>query len=467
MISLFGRTFAHGVHPHDHKEATADRPIERMPFVERYLIPLEQHIGAGAKPVVEPGAEVQRGQRIAEPGGFVSTSLHSPVQGTVASIGPQRNPEGLIGDAIEIRADPYATQKMEPKPVPWEDATNEEFVRHVQDAGLVGLGGAAFPSHVKYALKPEQPVRELVLNGSECEPYLTTDHRVMVERPGEVVRGIEILGRKLGVERAAIGVELNKKDAIAALEKAVAAGEKPFPIRVVPLTVKYPQGAEKMLIKALYGKEVPSAEAALGPGHRRQQRQHHGQPWPDWFDHGEPLVDRVVTVSGPAVDRAEPTCIVPLGTPIRDGAGPLRRGQPGHVHAWYVVMGGPMMGHARRGHPGRARDQGHQRACWLFGERMTWRDREAYEPLHPLWTLPGRPAPCVAQPVHADGRLAQGRALIDEMAGLSRPHGLHGVRRLHLGLPLRTSPSCTFCARRRCRCASCQNPEGDEGEVDE
>ncbi len=334
-------TFSHGVHPDEHKEATEGLPIERMPFVSRFVLPLSQHIGAPCRPVVRPNQRVRRGQLVAEPGGFVSTALHSPVTGRVVGIGPRRHPNGQLVQAIEIEADPLDPQDMPDQsfgdpltmPVP-------ELIDLVQRGGMVGLGGAAFPSHVKYKLPEGRSARWLVLNGCECEPFLTCDHRVMVEHPDRVLRGIQIVGRLLGVEEAVIGVELNKPDAIEALRHAIEdAGDLVVPTRVQGVKVKYPQGAEKMLIKALFDVEVPAGKLPLDVG-MVVNNVGTMAAVADWFDHGRPLVERVITVSGPGVRRPA-NLLVPIGTPIRavleycDALGP---------DVQEIVMGGPMMG---------------------------------------------------------------------------------------------------------------------------
>lgn len=338
MSLLFSlrRSFAHGVHPDHHKEQTADLPIQRVPFASHYVMPLGQHIGAPAKPVVKIGERVHRGQLIAEPGAFVSTALHSPVTGTVRDIGPHRYIDGNFRQAIEIEADPFATQQLpRPASIDWESMDIERFIEHVQRAGIVGMGGAAFPSHVKYAIPEGQRIEELLINGAECEPYLTTDHRLMVERPEAVIHGTEIVRRKLGAKHATIGVEKNKPDAIEILRQHI--GE--LPIDVLGLEVKYPQGAEKMLIKAAYNKEVPAGALPRDIGVAVNNV---GTivAIADYFDTGMPLIERIVTVAGPGV--AEPAnLVVPLGTPIREVlryCGGLRESTR------EVIMGGPMMG---------------------------------------------------------------------------------------------------------------------------
>ncbi len=331
------RTFRHGVHPHDHKAATADLPIQRMPFVDRYVLPLAQHIGAPSRSVVKPGERVVRGQLIAEPGGFVSTSLHAPVTGRVASVGSQRMPDGRISESIEIEADAYDDQRVpERPPIDPASLTAKAFVEAVQAAGMVGLGGAAFPSHVKYALPEGKRCKVLVLNGCECEPFLTCDHRVMVERPDIVMRGIEILAAHLGAESSTVGVEQNKPDAIESLAGAIRAGSA---VEVVPLEVKYPQGAEKLLVRAVFDVEIPPGKLPLDV---EMVVNNVGTmaALADYFDRGMPLIERVVTVSGPAV-RSPANLLVPIGTPVREVlnfCGGLRE------DASLVVMGGPMMG---------------------------------------------------------------------------------------------------------------------------
>jgi electron transport complex protein RnfC len=335
-FDLFTGSFRHGVHPDDHKEDTAHRPVERMPFVDRYVVPLSQHLGAPCVPAVAAGARVRRGEVIAEPGGFVSTTLHSPVTGRVSAIAPRRHPNGQLVDAIEIEADPYATQQVPPAtPIDWSHLSLEEFIDHVQRAGLVGMGGAAFPTHVKYKLPEGRRCARLVVNGCECEPYLTCDHRLMIERPERILRGIEIVTTILGADSCTIGVEMNKPDAIDALEGA---GATAAGIAVVPLPVKYPQGAEKMLIKALFDEEVPAGKLPLDLDIVVNNVASMAA-LADYFDDRRPLIERLVTVGGPGVQRPS-NVLVPVGTPVREvfrhcGIDPEMR---------QAVMGGPMMG---------------------------------------------------------------------------------------------------------------------------
>ncbi len=340
-------SFRHGVHPAECKEATCGLVSQRLPFMERYELALRQHIGAPSRPLVVAGERVRRGQRIAEPGGFVSTSLHAPVTGTVLAVGPCRLPDGRIDTAIRIQADAFDQQELPARPVgDWKGLESKQLVEGVQAAGIVGMGGAAFPTHVKYSL-PEGPgagkgggIRRLVINGAECEPWLSCDHRLMLERTRDVLDGTRIVAQLLGVDEVVVGVEGNKLDAVQALQGAIEAGAggQPRP-RVVTLKVKYPQGAEKMLIRALTGVEVPGGKLPLDV---QMVVNNVGTmaAVADWFLRGKPLVERLVTVSGPGV--AEPAnLLVPLGTPVRALLEACGGVDP---DLQLVLMGGPMMG---------------------------------------------------------------------------------------------------------------------------
>lgn len=336
-LPAFKRSFAHGVHPEEHDEQTAQQPIQRVPFVSKYILPLGQHLGVPARPIVKVGKRVQRGQLIAEPGAYVSTTLHSPVTGWVRAIAPRRSPRGDLQAAIEIEADAYATQRLESKPaIDWASLSITEFIKHIQKAGIVGMGGAAFPTHVKYDLPDGMRTKHLVINGAECEPYLTNDHRLMLERPDVVLQGTEIVRQKLGATLATIGVEMNKADAIAVLQKRLKHYQH---IQVLPLRVKYPQGAEKMLIKSIFGIEVPAGQLPRDVGITVNNV---GTivAIADYFQTGMPLIERIVTVSGPGVEQPA-NLIVPLGTPVREVlrfCGGLKE------TTREVIMGGPMMG---------------------------------------------------------------------------------------------------------------------------
>ena len=332
-----GKTFRHGIHPEEHKEATVGLASERMPFVERYVLPLSQHAGAPSRPLVQVGERVARGQLIAESVGFISTSLHASVEGRVVAIAPRPHPSGKLVPAIEIVADPYSPQRL-PTGTALDPfgLSHESFVSELQAAGLVGLGGAAFPTHVKYRVPEGRKIDRLLLNGCECEPFLTSDHRLMLERTADVVRGAEIAAHHVGAREVVFGVEENKPDAIAVLELAVAGRAA---MRVVGLAVKYPQGAEKMLIRAVWGEEVPSGKLPLDLGIVVNNVATMAAI-ADWFDRRQPLLERLVTVAGPGVRRPA-NLLVPLGTPVRavlEHCGGLDEATR------EVILGGPMMG---------------------------------------------------------------------------------------------------------------------------
>jgi electron transport complex protein RnfC len=330
-------TFQSGVHPDDAKQATAASPIRRLPFPEEVVLPLQQHTGAPATLLVRVGDHVERGDMIAAAEGFISSPVHASAAGKVAAIGPWPHPSGHYQTAVRIAVDRYAAQTARRRVVPdWMGLSREETVAAVQQAGVVGLGGAAFPAHVKLSPPPDQVIDTLLVNGCECEPYLTSDHRVMVEYSERVYTGIRIMLHCLGIERAIIGIEQNKPDAIEAMRAAAPAD---LDVEVRSLEAKYPQGAEKMLIEALLDREVPSGGL---PGNIGVVVQNVGSvaTLAEVFDTGLPLIERIVTVTGPGV-RAPGNWIVPVGTKLVD----LLAGSGGLTDdASEIVFGGPMMG---------------------------------------------------------------------------------------------------------------------------
>lgn len=329
--------FAHGVHPPEHKELTAALPIRRMPFPDEVVLPLRQNAGRPARLIVRKGDRVERGDTLGEADGFVSVPIHASAAGEVVGVGWWPHPDGSMAEAVRIEVDRNSPQIPRPRIVPrWEGLAPADVIRAVQQAGVVGLGGAAFPAHVKLSPPPDLPIDVLLVNGAECEPYLTSDHRVMVEYPERVLFGVRIMMTALGVERAVIGVENNKPDAIAALRAHLPSD---LDIRVRGLTVKYPQGAEKMLILAVTGREVPSGKL---PMHVGAVVQNVGSiaAVAEVFETGWPLVERIVTVTGPGVVRPS-NLIVPVGTKLRDVlafCGGLT------ADASEILSGGPMMG---------------------------------------------------------------------------------------------------------------------------
>jgi electron transport complex protein RnfC len=331
--------FSHGVHPAEHKELTAHLPIRRMPYPDEVVLPLRQHAGKPARLVVAKGQHVERGDLLAAADGWVSSPVHASAAGWVSDIDWWPHPDGSMCMAVRIRVERYSAQVARPRLVPdWHGLSRDEVLRAVQNAGVVGLGGAAFPTHVKLQPPPGTTIDTIVINGAECEPYLTTDHRTMVEYPERVHFGVRIMMHALGVQRAVIGVERNKPDAIEALERT---RPTDIDVTVLPLTVKYPQGAEKMLLKAVLDREVPSGKLPATVG-AIVQNVASVATLAEVFETGLPLVERIVTVSGPGVARPA-NLIVPVGTLTRDV---LAFCGGVTADAAEVLFGGPMMGTA-------------------------------------------------------------------------------------------------------------------------
>jgi len=341
LIDFFHRrkTFPHGIHPNEHKELTAGLPVRRLPFAPRMYVPLAQHRGAPAVAIVTPGQEVVRGEPIARPGGFVSVPMHAPVTGLVKSI------DELVptAEGLKTRAIVIDTYEADTQAIGWEqdvavDAlTPEQLVKAVQDAGMVGLGGAAFPSHVKLLPPKGKQVDTVIVNGCECEPYLTCDHRIMLEQTDKLLQGIRMVMRATGARRAIIGVEDNKLDAVGQIRARLPAGSD---ITCEAVQTKYPQGAEKLLIKSLLDQEVPSGGIPADVGvavYNVGTLAQLGQLLP----RGRGLIERVVTLSGPGVKHPG-NYLIPIGTPLRF----VLQQVGAELDASEVILGGPMMGMA-------------------------------------------------------------------------------------------------------------------------
>ncbi len=335
QMSTSAKTFPHGIHPPECKR-TADASIVRVPWPPEAIVLLSQHIGAPAKALVKKKQQVQRGEPIAEAGGFVSVPMHAPLSGTVTAVDLALNPKGEMAPAIVIQRDPEADQEAVYGMDRDLDAlTAAELVRAVQDAGVVGLGGAAFPTHVKMTVPEGKSIDAVIVNGCECEPYLTTDHRVMLEQADDVIAGIRIALRATGAREAVIAVENNKPDALDALMKRVPAD---LPISACRLVTKYPQGAEKMLGKAVLDREVPSGGLPSDVGMACFNVATLAQIGV-LLPRGQGLIERVITVTGGGVERPG-NYLVPLGTPLRfilEQAGMTSAARK-------IINGGPMMG---------------------------------------------------------------------------------------------------------------------------
>lgn len=333
------QTFTGGLHPPDLK-ATAANAIITAPIPGKVVLPLSQHIGAPAKPVVKIGDVVSRGTLIAEPGGFVSAGVHATISGKVVAIGNFLHPFGIPSPAIVIEG----TESVEPPPdstapTPWIDLPVDELKKRVMAAGLVGLGGATFPTHVKLSPPAAKPIDSVILNGVECEPGLTADHRLMLESPDRVVEGLKILVKILGAKQGIIGIESNKPDAIKLLREKV----KDSPgLSVAALEVKYPQGGEKQLIVATLSREVPSGGLPMDVG-VVVQNVATAAAIHDAATRRLPLIERVLTLSGSTVKNPG-NYLVRIGTLVGDfinSVGGFHDNNP----ARKIIMGGPMMGH--------------------------------------------------------------------------------------------------------------------------
>ena len=340
-------TFRGGVHPPERKTFSEERAIERPALPPEVRLPLVMHAGAPAKPVVEKKAEVARGQLVAEPAGFISAPIHAPVSGTVKDITPVWHPSGRMVPAIILATDAEATAAAIEEEAARTVAADhdisalapEAIVEAVKTAGIVGLGGAAFPSFVKLMRLPEKPIDFVLLNGSECEPYLTADHRMMLERPAPILAGLRLAMRATGAERAAIAIEDNKPDAIETLRAAVREANVSERIEVAAVKSKYPQGGERTLIPAVTRRAVPVGGfppdigvCILNVGTAAAIAQA--------VVCGAPLIERVVSLTGRGV-REPGNLLVPIGTPVSylvEQRGGLT------ADAARVILGGPMMG---------------------------------------------------------------------------------------------------------------------------
>ena len=303
-----------GIHPPTSKEATCAQAIDVLEAPKLLYLPLGQHLGAPSQPIVERGQHVLLGEKIAEAGGKISAPLHASVSGVVKEFTTISLPNGKRSLTVVLENDGEDTPAP-PLPRPQgapEGFSRDEIVELMLQAGLVGMGGATFPTHVKYRLG-DVKVDTVILNGVECEPFLTCDHRLMVEESEDIILGLRLMIRASGAQRGIVGVEENKPDAIEVLREKL----KPFPqLEVKPLAVKYPQGEERLLIKAALGRDVPldvlpsavgvvvnnvATAGALGRAFRT----------------GMPLVDRVVSVTGPRVQRPG-NWRVRIGTPVEE-----------------------------------------------------------------------------------------------------------------------------------------------------
>lgn len=329
-------TFRGGVHPRENKEATEHKQTEVPPLPPRVYIPMSQHTGAPSRPVVKKGDPVKTGTLVGEPDGRLSVPTHASVSGTVADVTELPHPlTGKRGLNVVIDSDNRDELDDSIRERDHSSFTPERIIEAVKAAGIVGLGGAAFPTFFKLSPPKAKEIDTLIVNGCECEPFLTADHRVMLEQPADVVEGTAILARALGVKNVVIAIEDNKPDAVQALSEAGRTAG--FGVR--KLKTKYPQGAEKQLIKACLRREVPSGGLPLDVG-CVVQNVGTAVAVREALRYGRPLYERVVTVTGPGV-KVPKNLRCRIGTPVKnliDFCG----GYSGDVGK--VIMGGPMMG---------------------------------------------------------------------------------------------------------------------------
>lgn len=332
------RHFPGGIHPDQHKAESNATPIATMPLLPRYVVPLRQHIGTAARACVEVGERVLRGQPVGLAEGYVSTGAHAPTSGTVVAVEARAvpHPSGLFDTCVVIDAD-GEDRAVEFQPLAWRELDPSALRNRVRELGLAGLGGAVFPSYIKLNPAP-QPIHTLIVNGAECEPWITCDDRLMRERAPEIVEGIAVMRHALGCATVLIGVEDNKPEAITALRAAVAAASADF--EVIALPTRYPSGGGKQITYLLTGVETPTGGRStdvgiqvfnVGTAYALQRA----------VTRGEPLISRVVTVTGHV---ARPGNFeTRIGTPINDllaAAGGALAGASGEI------VGGPLMGFA-------------------------------------------------------------------------------------------------------------------------
>lgn len=335
-MKFFG--FRGGVHPPENKIQTENMAVEEVKAPKMLYVALLQHIGAPLDPIVAVGDRVLKGQKIADSQAFMSSPIHSPVSGIVKRIEDHVFP--LMGriKTVIIENDEQETWDELSKIEKWENVDRRTLLTMIREKGIVGIGGASFPTHIKLDPPADAKIDTLLLNGAECEPYLNSDNRLMIENPEKIVNGIKIIKKILGVNRAIVGIEENKPEAIASMRKAV----EGTGIEIAPLKTKYPQGGEKQLIKAVLDRQVPSGKLPSAVGVVVQNTGTAAAIY-DGIVNGIPLIEKVVTVSGKGIINPKNVKIA-IGTPfsyLLDYCGVNREVVD------KLVMGGPMMGMAQ------------------------------------------------------------------------------------------------------------------------
>ncbi|MDR7857050.1 electron transport complex subunit RsxC [Tissierella sp.] len=339
-MKLENLTFKGGVHVPHSKELTEKKSLIYANEPSVVYIPLHQHTGAPCEALVNVGDRVKIGQKIAESSAFVSAPIHSSVAGIVKSITNITTPTGMNSACIVIESD--GTKEVHESVKPKESLdklSSKEIISIIKEAGITGMGGAGFPTHVKLSPPPEKKIDTIILNGAECEPFLTADHRLMLEMPEKVVFGLRAIMKALNVEKGFIGVENNKMDAVHALKSVIREDDK---IEIVTLKAKYPQGDEKRIINAITGRKVPSGGLPMDVG-CVVNNVSTAKAIAEAILEGKPLYERVVTVTGNGIKEPK-NIVVKIGTKFQeviDQCGGFN-GTPGKI-----IMGGPMMGLAQ------------------------------------------------------------------------------------------------------------------------
>ncbi|MDZ7672011.1 MAG: electron transport complex subunit RsxC [Halanaerobiales bacterium] len=333
-------TFKQGIHPEYHKELTKDVPLREASRPKEIVVPLQQHIGAPLKPTVEKGDHVKRGQKIGDTDSFVAAPVHSSVSGTVKSIEKVRTPSGQKTLSVIIEADEEDVFDDSLKPNKDIDQLEpKEIIDIIREAGIVGLGGAMFPTHVKLSVPDDKNIDYFILNGIECEPFLNVDNRMMIERSEDIVEGMKLMMKAADVKKGIIGIEDNKPRAISNMKKAVENEEN---IEIKVFETKYPQGGEKMLIKAALGREVPDGGLPLDVGVIVNNIST-AIAVLEAVAVGKPLIERTITITGEGISKPC-NLYYSIGTKVKDlinEAGGYE-GEPAKI-----ILGGPMTGSAQ------------------------------------------------------------------------------------------------------------------------
>ena len=334
------QAFFGGIHPSDQKGATNKKPVETLPPPARVVIPMSLHIGAPCTPCVSVGDEVTVGQKVGEAPAFVSAPVHASISGKVSAVEPRIHFSGVPVMSVVIENDFNETPCPSLFPVPDpDDLTPEQLAGIIKEAGIVGMGGATFPTHVKITSGLGK-VDTVIVNASECEPYITSDHRILLERPEEVLGGVKLLARIFGVDRVHIAIEANKANAAELLRLKI--DEEKAPAVVEVLRTRYPQGAEKQLCQSITGRQVPPGALPASIGCAVFNIVTTMAIYEAVY-RGKPVTHRIVTVSGSGVNEPK-NLLCPIGTPISDlldACGGVKKS------TFKILMGGPMMGHAQ------------------------------------------------------------------------------------------------------------------------